>query len=161
MIDFGFDKLALIGAVALVVIGPEKLPRVARTVGLMVGKAQRYLSDVKSEVSRSMELEELKKVKEDIEEAARDMGESVSESMKEAGDALSGRDQTTAAASTTMSPFMVPPRQCARTGASNAEPCRFGTNNSTVSVVMFSPARRVWPAFVPQWPPSHANTDTP
>lgn len=105
MIDFGFDKLALIGAVALVVIGPEKLPRVARTVGLMVGKAQRYLSDVKSEVSRSMELEELKKVKEDIEEAARDIGESVSESMKEAGDALSGRDQTTAASFYDDEPF--------------------------------------------------------
>ena len=61
MIDFGFDKLALIGAVALVVIGPEKLPRVARTVGHLLGKAQRYVADVKAEVNRSIELEELKK----------------------------------------------------------------------------------------------------
>ena len=53
MIDFGFDKIALIGAVALIVIGPEKLPRVARTVGALLGKAQRYVADVKAEVNRS------------------------------------------------------------------------------------------------------------
>ena len=68
MIDFGFDKLALIGAVALVVIGPEKLPRVARTVGHLLGKAQRYVADVKAEVNRSIELEELKKMKTHVEE---------------------------------------------------------------------------------------------
>ena len=62
MIDFGFDKIALIGAVALIVIGPEKLPRVARTVGHLIGKAQRYDADVKAEVNRSMELEDLKKI---------------------------------------------------------------------------------------------------
>lgn len=48
MLDFGFDKIALIGAVALIVIGPEKLPRVARTVGTLLGKAQRYVADVKA-----------------------------------------------------------------------------------------------------------------
>ena len=73
MIDFGFDKLALIGAVALIVIGPEKLPRVARTVGHMLGKAQRYVADVKAEVSRSIELDELKKMKSQFENAARDV----------------------------------------------------------------------------------------
>ena len=71
MIDFGFDKIALIGAVALIVIGPEKLPRVARTVGHFVGKAQRYVADVKAEVNRSIELEELKKMKTEFEDAAR------------------------------------------------------------------------------------------
>jgi sec-independent protein translocase protein TatB len=64
MIDLGISKLALIGAVALIVIGPEKLPRVARTVGALLGKAQRYVADVKAEVNRSMDLEELKKMKE-------------------------------------------------------------------------------------------------
>jgi len=58
MLDFGFDKIALIGAVALIVIGPEKLPRVARTVGALIGKAQRYVADVKNEVNRSIELED-------------------------------------------------------------------------------------------------------
>src|SRR5919107_2207820 len=78
MIDFGFDKLALISAVALVVIGPEKLPRVARTVGALLGKAQRYVADVKAEVNRSIELEELKKMKTEFEDAARNVEQTVS-----------------------------------------------------------------------------------
>jgi sec-independent protein translocase protein TatB len=77
MIDFGFDKIALIGAVALIVIGPEKLPRVARTVGHFLGKAQRYVADVKAEVNRSIELEELQKMKTQFETAARDVEQTV------------------------------------------------------------------------------------
>lgn len=77
MIDLGISKIALIGAVALVVIGPEKLPRVARTIGTLIGKAQRYVSDVKAEVNRSMALDELKKMKETVETAARDVEQSV------------------------------------------------------------------------------------
>ena len=77
MIDLGVSKIALIGAVALIVIGPEKLPRVARTVGMLLGKAQRYVADVKQEVSRSMELDELKKMKETVEGAARDVENSI------------------------------------------------------------------------------------
>ena len=77
MIDLGLSKMALIGAVALIVIGPEKLPRVARTVGTLLGKAQRYVADVKAEVNRSMELDELRKMKESVESAARDVESSV------------------------------------------------------------------------------------
>ena len=77
MIDFGFDKIALIGAVALIVIGPEKLPKVARTVGHLFGKAQRYVADVKAEVNRSIELDELKKMKSDFEDAARSVEQTV------------------------------------------------------------------------------------
>ena len=73
MIDLGVSKIALIGAVALVFIGPEKLPKLARTLGAMVGRAQRYVADVKAEVNRSMDLEELKKMKETVESAARDV----------------------------------------------------------------------------------------
>jgi sec-independent protein translocase protein TatB len=78
VLDLGLSKMALIGAVALIVIGPEKLPRVARTVGTLLGKAQRYVNDVKAEVNRSMELDELKKMKETVESAARDVENSVS-----------------------------------------------------------------------------------
>jgi sec-independent protein translocase protein TatB len=88
MIDFGFDKLALIGAVALIVIGPEKLPRVARTVGALFGKAQRYVADVKAEVNRSIELDELKKMKTQFEDAARDVESSVRNEVNAASDAL-------------------------------------------------------------------------
>ena len=84
MIDFGFDKLALIGAVALIVIGPEKLPRVARTVGHLVGKAQRYVADVRAEVNRSIELDELKKMKSQFETAAQDVQQSVNQQLNEA-----------------------------------------------------------------------------
>ena len=77
MIDLGISKLALIGTVALIVIGPEKLPRVARTVGTLLGKAQRYVNDVKAEVSRSMEMDELRKMKDSVESAARDVEQSI------------------------------------------------------------------------------------
>ena len=71
MIDLGISKMALI------VIGPEKLPRVARTVGALLGKAQRYVADVKAEVNRSIDLEELRKMKDNVETAARDVEHSV------------------------------------------------------------------------------------
>jgi sec-independent protein translocase protein TatB len=77
VIDLGIEKMMVIGAVALIVIGPEKLPRVARTVGTLLGKAQRYVADVKAEVNRSIELEELKKMKETVETAARDVESSI------------------------------------------------------------------------------------
>ena len=77
MLDLGIEKMMVIGAVALIVIGPEKLPRVARTVGTLLGKAQRYVADVKAEVNRSMELDELRKMKETVEGAARDVESSV------------------------------------------------------------------------------------
>jgi len=88
VIDFGFDKIALIGAVALIVIGPEKLPKVARTVGHLFGKAQRYVSDVKAEVNRSIELDELKKMKTDFEDAARNVQQTVNQEMNEATSSL-------------------------------------------------------------------------
>lgn len=88
MIDFGFDKLALIGAVALIVIGPEKLPKVARTVGHLLGKAQRYVADVKAEVNRSMEVEELQKMRRDVESAARNVEQTVQQELRDTQAAL-------------------------------------------------------------------------
>ncbi|MCE4557156.1 Sec-independent protein translocase protein TatB [Roseateles cellulosilyticus] len=88
MLDFGFDKLALIGAVALIVIGPEKLPRVARTVGTLLGKAQRYVADVKAEVNRSIELEELQKMKTQFQTAVNDVEQSVRQEVDSATQAL-------------------------------------------------------------------------
>ena len=88
MLDFGFDKIALIGAVALIVIGPEKLPRVARTVGTLLGKAQRYVADVKAEVNRSIELEELQKMKSQFQTAVSDVEQSVRQEVDSATQAL-------------------------------------------------------------------------
>ncbi len=90
MIDLGFDKMLIVGTVALLVIGPKDLPRVARTVGTMLGKARRYVTDVKAEVSRSIELEELQKAKAQFESAARDVEHSVHEQLNQIGGEVSG-----------------------------------------------------------------------
>jgi sec-independent protein translocase protein TatB len=87
MIDLGLTKLAVIGVVALVVIGPEKLPKVARMAGMLYGRAQRYLHDIKSEVSREIELDELRNLHKEVQESARafkdDVEETVSGSLRE------------------------------------------------------------------------------
>jgi sec-independent protein translocase protein TatB len=82
MIDLGLMKLALIGTVALIVIGPKELPKVARMAGTLLGRAQRYISQVKSEVSREIELEELRKMQNEIQDAAQSFENSVHQEMK-------------------------------------------------------------------------------
>lgn len=77
MFDFSFGELAVIGAVALIVLGPEKLPKVARTVGQWLGKAQRYINDIKSDISREMELTELRKVQQQVQESMTQLQTSV------------------------------------------------------------------------------------
>lgn len=79
MLDLGLTKMALIGVVALVVLGPERLPRVARMAGALFGRAQRYINDVKSEVTREIELDELRRMKTDFESAARNVENSIHE----------------------------------------------------------------------------------
>lgn len=77
MFDIGFSELMVIGVVALIVIGPEKLPRVARTLGHLLGRAQRYVNDVKSDINREIQLEELKKLQAEVTESARSLEDSV------------------------------------------------------------------------------------
>jgi sec-independent protein translocase protein TatB len=97
MIDIGVTKLALIGVVALVVIGPEKLPRVARMAGTLFGRAQRYISQVKSEVSREMELDELRKMQKEMQDAASEVEQSIAKNLaqteQELNAAWSGKDE--------------------------------------------------------------------
>lgn len=88
MIDIAFSKLAIIGVAALVFIGPEKLPTVARMAGTLFGRAQRYINDVKSEVSREMELDELRKMQQEVQDAASEVGRSISQSVTSAESAL-------------------------------------------------------------------------
>jgi sec-independent protein translocase protein TatB len=77
MFDIGFSELMVIGVVALIVIGPERLPKVARTVGILFGRMQRYVNDVKADISREMQLEELRKLQASMQDAARDFETSV------------------------------------------------------------------------------------
>ncbi len=88
MIELGLSKLAVIGAIALIVLGPERLPKVARTVGTLLGRAQRYIADVKSEVSREMDLEELRRFKTDVQSAAQSFEETVHTHLDDAGKAF-------------------------------------------------------------------------
>lgn len=84
MIDIGLTKIALIGVVALVVIGPEKLPKVARMAGTFFGRAQRYINDVKSEVSREMELDELRKMQKEMQSAGQEVENSIAQNLTDA-----------------------------------------------------------------------------
>ncbi len=132
MIDFGFDKLALIGAVALIVIGPEKLPKVARTVGMLLGKAQRYVADVKAEVNRSIELEELQKMKTQFETAAREVHDTVSREVANTRASIEDRVNGPA-------PVMQP---------------LGGTDSATWSVPSYKPVKKNWRlkrSAVPAW----------
>ncbi|MDP1654352.1 MAG: Sec-independent protein translocase protein TatB [Rhodocyclaceae bacterium] len=81
MFDFGFTELMVIALVGLIVIGPERLPKVARTVGHLLGRLQRYVGDVKSDISREMQLEDLKKLQAQVTEEARDMERQVNDQM--------------------------------------------------------------------------------
>ncbi|WP_431821204.1 Sec-independent protein translocase protein TatB [Burkholderia sp. F1] len=83
MLDLGLSKMALIGVVALVVLGPERLPRVARTAGALFGRAQRYINDVKAEVSREIELDALRTMKSDFETAARNVETTIHDNLRE------------------------------------------------------------------------------
>ncbi|QWD96721.1 Sec-independent protein translocase protein TatB [Polynucleobacter sp. MG-6-Vaara-E2] len=84
MIDLGVSKLALIAVVALVVVGPERLPKVARMAGNLFGRAQRYMADVKSEVNRQMEIEEFKKFREESASALKEVENSIHSAASEA-----------------------------------------------------------------------------
>jgi len=83
MFDIGFTELLVIGVVALLVVGPERLPKVARTAGHLFGRFQRYVSTVKADIGREMDLDELRRAgqsfKESVEEAARGVESGVQE----------------------------------------------------------------------------------
>jgi sec-independent protein translocase protein TatB len=122
--DIGFSELMVIGIVALIVIGPERLPKVARTMGHLFGRMQRYVNDVKADISREMELDELKKLQSSLQDTARSFEQSVksevnaaeTELQKIAHEAHPGPD-TPAAASP---PELAPPadeRSAAETSA--------------------------------------------
>ncbi len=77
MFDVGFSEMIVIAVVALVVIGPERLPKVARTLGHLVGRLQRYVNDVKADINREMELEELRKLKDEFQRSAQNIEQTI------------------------------------------------------------------------------------
>ena len=83
MFDIGFSEIALIGVVALVVLGPERLPKTARTMGHLFGRLQRYVNEVKADISREMELDELRKLQNEMQGAARELQQTVTNAANE------------------------------------------------------------------------------
>ena len=88
MFDIGFSELLVIGVVALIVIGPQKLPRVARTAGHLLGRLQRYVADVKADINREIELEELRKMRDSMQKAASEMQSAVDSELTKTADDL-------------------------------------------------------------------------
>ena len=84
MFDFGFSEMVIVAIVGLVVLGPERLPKVARQAGQWLGKLQRYVADVKSDINRQMELDELRKLQAEVTGAARDLETSLKSTVSEA-----------------------------------------------------------------------------
>jgi sec-independent protein translocase protein TatB len=84
MFDIGFSELLVIGVVALIVIGPERLPRVARTLGHLMGRMQRYVADVKADIDREVELDELRKMRDSVQQAATNIESSVQSELTKA-----------------------------------------------------------------------------
>ena len=100
MFDVGFSEIVLIGVVALIVIGPERLPKAARTMGLLFGRLQRYVGDVKADISREMELDELRKLQKQVQGAAQEFKTSVESAAQDVHQGVrSVEDQLNATAS--------------------------------------------------------------
>ncbi|HEY8068860.1 MAG TPA: Sec-independent protein translocase protein TatB [Burkholderiales bacterium] len=100
MFDVGFSELVVIGLVALIVIGPERLPRVARTIGHLAGRLQRYVADVKADINREVELEELHKMKDSVQEAVTGIETSLQGELNKAETELNAAAESAAAAPT-------------------------------------------------------------
>jgi sec-independent protein translocase protein TatB len=83
MFDIAFSEIVVIAVVALIVIGPERLPKVARTLGHMFGRLQRYVNDVKADINREMELDELRKLRSEVQSAASEFESSIHKAAQE------------------------------------------------------------------------------
>lgn len=145
MLDLGLTKMALIGVVALVVLGPERLPRVARTAGALFGRAQRYINDVKAEVSREIELDALRSMKSEFEAAARNVETAVHDNLRQHETDLN------AAWNSTVSSFGGAADAGGSLGGSPATPLDSSSWRSTVAA---APKRRNWrvkQASTPVW----------
>ena len=90
MFDFGFSEILVIAVVALIVIGPERLPAVARTLGHLLGRMQRYVNDVKADIQREVELDELRKLRKDFEDSARSIEDSFTKDVHAVQEELRG-----------------------------------------------------------------------
>lgn len=88
MLDVNFSELLVIAVVALIVVGPERLPKVARTIGLLFGRVQRYVSEIKMDINRELKLEELRKIEADMRTGARNLEHTMTDEVNRAEQGL-------------------------------------------------------------------------
>jgi sec-independent protein translocase protein TatB len=110
MFDIGFSEMMVIAVLALLVIGPERLPRVARTLGHLAGRLQRYVADVKSDINREIELDELRKMRDSMQQAASSFQSTVSEEMSKASAEVSKVEGELNAAAASLDKPQEPPK---------------------------------------------------
>lgn len=122
MFDIGFSELFVIGVVALLVLGPERLPRVARTAGHLLGRLQRYVSDVKADISREMQLEELRKLQAQVEQQVRDVERQANEAVSTANREVDGLSDQMKAAMAEQEKYAAIEQQAAGQDAAHATP---------------------------------------
>jgi len=108
MFDIGFSELMVIALVALIVIGPERLPRVARTLGHLAGRLQRYVADVKADINREVELEELRKMRDSMQEAASGFESSVNSELQKTESELNAAAEGTVGTPVSPAPEAAP-----------------------------------------------------
>jgi sec-independent protein translocase protein TatB len=120
MFDVGFSEIVVIAVVALVVLGPEKLPKTARTLGHLFGRLQRYVNDVKGDIKRELELDELRKLQQNVQSTARELEESMTSATRDMEAGV--RDVESALSATGASPPAAPAAEAASGAAANPSP---------------------------------------
>src|SRR5215470_2420470 len=140
MLDLGLTKMALIGVVALVVLGPERLPRVARTAGALFGRAQRYINDVKAEVTREIELDELRRMKSEFETAAHNVETTIHDNLRKQETELNEAWQAGTSVSPSIAGSGTADGSAAASGDASSSWNGFSTSPSSYS----APKRKNW-----------------
>jgi len=170
MFDVGFSEMIVIAVVALIVIGPEKLPKVARTVGALIGRMQRYVNDVKADINREIELDELKKMHTSVKEAAESIHSSVRETISgfesqasEINAAVIGETKAPEPAAQMSDADLSAAIREAETQAGYDTPAApQSVDTAQASLALESPAEpAVVPALVPEAPPGLAAAPAP
>ena len=131
MFDIGFSEIVVIGVVALVVSGPERRPKTARTVGLLFGRLQRYVNDVKADISREMELDELRRLQSEMQGAARDLESTVKSAANDVATGVRGVESELNAAASQATAAASQPTETATGTASRATQTAIATAPSS------------------------------
>jgi sec-independent protein translocase protein TatB len=128
MFDVGFSEIVVIAVVALIVIGPERLPKTARMLGHLFGRLQRYVNDVKADISREMELDELRRLQREVKGAATEIEQSMRSAATDFQSSIKSVEQQLNEGASETAP--VPPSEFDVPSTTTAAPPPQGASNS-------------------------------